>query len=214
MENNEQTAAPVAATPSAEFFKELAAAQAEFASVIKNKVNPAFKSKYADLQAIFDSCRPALNRHGFFLFQKVTSDATSVSVETCLAHASGETLSSGILSVPYGAAGNRGANPAQAFGSARTYACRYSVSSFLCIAADDDDDGNGVAARQAPAPVQEYRLSQDQVNAAKNAAKDGMDAYKSFFAAQPNDVKLALTKSGYHHDCKIIAENADKGAAQ
>ena len=31
----------------------LAAAQSEFKTVVKNQTNPAFKSKYADLQAIF-----------------------------------------------------------------------------------------------------------------------------------------------------------------
>ncbi len=206
MENETITTAP-----NADFYKALAAAQAEFAPVIKNRVNPAFHSKYADLQAIFDSCRPALNRHGFFLYQKVTSDANSVSVETCLSHESGQTLSSGLLTVPYSTTGNRGANPAQAFGSARTYACRYSISSFLCIAADDDDDGNGVAAKQAPAPApQPVKLTQAQIDAAKEAARCGMEAYKTFYAAQPNAVKLALSKSGYHQDCKVIADQADK----
>jgi hypothetical protein len=196
-------------TPSAEFFKELAAAQSEFGTVRKNRTNPATHSEYADLQSVFDAVKPALNKHGFFIYQRVTTNADSVSAETFLAHASGQTLSSGPFTVPSAGLMNRGTNAAQAIGSARTYACRYSVVSFLCLTADDDDDGNAANAK----PQSEFVLTQDMVDAAKRVAAGGVAAYKAYYEAQSTELKTALSKSGWHRDCYNIAKKADAGAA-
>ena len=114
-------------------FDALAAAQSEFGPVRKNaKAN---YGKYATLDEILAATRPALNRHGIFLCQKVEAADGGLTVETLLCH-KGETLTSGKLFMPITAV--KGGNAAQAMGSARTYACRYSLASFLGIAADDD----------------------------------------------------------------------------
>jgi hypothetical protein len=42
----------------------LAAAQLEFGAVTKGSVNPAFKSRYADLSDVVEAVAPALSRHG------------------------------------------------------------------------------------------------------------------------------------------------------
>lgn len=135
--------------------KALAAAQAEFDTPQKNCVNPAFRSRYADIAAILAAVRPALNKHGLALVQQVDSTPDGVSVSTHLYHVDGGKLSSGVITIPL----DRSRNAAQALGSARTYACRYSLASFLGISAEDDDDGNSAdgsteeerkAQRQAP----------------------------------------------------------------
>lgn len=135
------TAAPGAAI--VPLYAALAQAQAEFATIPKNKTNPAFHSKYADLEAILQTVRPVLNRHGIFLYQTTQSDGAFVTVETVLVHASGAELRSGPLTVPVAG------RTAQAVGSAITYGKRYSLSGFLGVSADDDDDGN--AASEQPA---------------------------------------------------------------
>ena len=191
-----------ATTTQGNLFKALAAAQAEFQTPQKNCVNPAFKSRYADLQSCLAAVKPALNRHGIFLCQRICSDAASVTVETVVTHESGETLSSGALTVPYVA--TKG-NPAQALGSARTYACRYSLCSFLGIAADDDDDGNAAGTQQRPqSPA--FVLTQDMVDAAKVEAAKGKAAYKAFFMAQSREFKLALKEQGWHDRLIQMAE--------
>ena len=176
-------------------YKALAKAQAEFGPVVKNR--KANYGMYADLGAILDVVRPALNRNGVFLSQKVTSQEDGVVVETILGHESGETLSSGPLFMPVGDV--RGSK-AQAFGSARTYACRYSLSAFLGIAADDDDDGQsaGMSAPQPQAKPSAPAISPDLLQGAEDAVKEGADAYKAFFGRLGNDARQALTKSGYH----------------
>lgn len=132
----------------AKLFAALAKAQAAFKTVQKNK--QANYGKYADLTSILEAVRPALNANGIFLYQDVRSVQGGVTVRTILAHESGQSLESSELFMPSGANGK--INAAQAFGSARTYACRYSLSSFLGIAADDDDDGNASGAPGQPTP--------------------------------------------------------------
>lgn len=190
----------------------LAAAQSEFTTVIKNKTNPAFKSRYADLQSIIDAVRPALNKHGLFLTQKVTTENGMLSVETVLVHESGESISSGALTVE--TAGGAGPKGVQALGSAMTYARRYSLSAFLGITAEDDDDGNaavGDTSRKQDAQRKpEFVLTQDMVDEAKKVAAGGVEAYKAYYVNKPEAFKKAMAESGWHRACYAIAQEADK----
>lgn len=148
------TVAPVAqetAAP-ARLYAALAKAQAGFGKIVKNRVNPAFHSHYADLQAIIDATRPALNAAGIYCYQDIENTGDDVTVHTILLHSSGETLTGGRITIKLGA----GSNPAQRMGSALTYARRYSLSAVLGVSADDDDDGNAVAdatSKSASKPV-------------------------------------------------------------
>lgn len=182
----------------------LAAAQAEFKPIAKNCVNPAFGSKYADLQSILDGTRPVLNRHGLYLFQRVMSSKDGVSVETCVTHTSGGTLSSGVLFIPVISP----KNPAQAFGSAETYARRYSLSAFLGVCDDEDDDGNR-AEIDEQTKMQE-RLASALVDVATEAAHRGTAAYKDFYSSLTPTARKALTAAGIHGELKVVAESVDE----
>jgi hypothetical protein len=130
----------------------LAKAQAVMEGASKDKTNPAFKSRYADLASVWDACRGPLTSNGLAVVQLVTSaDKTSVTVETRLLHEGGESLSS-TLTLPVEKA------TAQGVGSAITYARRYGLSAMVGVAPDDDDDGNG-----ASKPARPY--TQPQVSA-------------------------------------------------
>lgn len=129
-----------------EIYKSLIKAQSEFPKIQKNCVNPMFKSRYADLETILAAVRPVLNKYGIYLRQIVTNSDNAICVETILSHESGEEISSGVLSVPVNMGKGIGA---QAVGSAITYGKRYSLSAFLGISADDDDDGNEAQIRPA-----------------------------------------------------------------
>ena len=199
----EKTTTPA---PAENIYAALAAAQAEFKPIAKNCVNPAFKSKYADLQSILDATRPALNRHGLFLFQRVMSSKDGVSVETCVTHSSGGTMSSGVLFIPVISP----KNPAQAFGSAETYARRYSLSAFLGVNADEDDDGNR-AEMDEQTKLQES-LASALVDVATEAAHRGMTAYKDFYAMLTPTARKALNAAGIHAELKVVAESVDEKA--
>jgi len=143
--------------------KEIAAAlvkaQAAFGPALKTSQNPHFKSKYADLASCVEAVAQALNENGLAFMQRVIPCASGVTVETVFIHTSGETLSSGPLQVPVQK------NDAQGYGSALTYARRYSLMC-ACGLAPEDDDGNAAVAptaapKQSPAPTQAKPASKD-----------------------------------------------------
>jgi hypothetical protein len=110
-------------------------AQKEFGPALKSSTNPHFKSKYADLSACVEAVIDALNNNGIGMMQKLYENATGVSVETIFLHESGETLECGVLHVP------ASKQDPQGYGSALTYARRYSLMA-ACGIAPEDDDGN------------------------------------------------------------------------
>ncbi len=116
-------------------------AQKEFGPAIKSATNPFFKNKYADLATCIDAVIDALNNNGFALMQKTHECANGVTVETILMHESGEQISGGTLHVP------ACKQDPQAYGSALTYARRYSLSA-ACGIAPEDDDGNAASRNQ------------------------------------------------------------------
>ena len=170
-------------TEHASIFEALAAAQAEFKAPNKNK--EAAYGMYADLAEILAAVRPALNAHGIYLFQKVTSDGVNVSVETVLGYKTGEVLSSGVLTMPVVRPGYSSSS-AQGIGATRTYACRYSLSTFLGIAADDDNDGNDLDdGKQKSQPKGRSNQKTAQKAPAKPAASPAPQAAPAKPAASP-----------------------------
>lgn len=110
-------------------------AKKEFSPALKDKTNPAFRSKYADLGACLEAVNDALLENGIALVQRTFEDATGVTVETVFVHESGEVMESGKLHVP------ASKQDPQGYGSALTYARRYSLMT-ACGIAPEDDDGN------------------------------------------------------------------------
>ena len=118
-----------------ELCKAMAEAFPEIEGAIKDKTNPHYGSKYADLGNVIDAIKPALAKRGLWFIQTMHPTPGAASVETIIMHTSGESMSCGIISVPVTK------NDAQGFGSALTYARRYSLSAAFGVA-PEDDDGN------------------------------------------------------------------------
>ena len=108
----------------------LAKAQGMMENAVMNRVNPHFKSKYADLAAIFDAARKPLSANGLAIVQTIGDGV----LHTRLLHTSGQWIAS---EHPLPMSGRP-----QEIGSALTYARRYSLSALIGIAADEDDDAN------------------------------------------------------------------------
>jgi hypothetical protein len=126
-------------------------AKRAFGPALKDKNNPHFKSKYADLGACIEAVEPALLDNGIAFIQETFEDASGVTVETVFLHESGEERRCGKLHVP------AAKNDPQGFGSALTYARRYSLMA-ACGIAPEDDDGN--AATKAKAQDEARRAAQ------------------------------------------------------
>jgi hypothetical protein len=119
--------------------KALSAAQGEVEGAVKGRKNDHFRSKYADLAAVWDACREALTKHGLAVVQSPGPCADGrMEMTTMLAHASGEWMR-GTLTIPLGKADAHG------YGSAVTYSRRFALAAFVGVA-PEDDDGNAAAA--------------------------------------------------------------------
>lgn len=130
----------------------LASAQKNFATIQKNREVTVrsdrgdYKFKYATLDGILSATVPALAEQGLALVQVIVHDDNGQpGLETTLYHSSGEWLRS---ITPMFLSGRRTKDgrdlpPSnQELGSAQSYARRYGISALLCVAADEDDDGN------------------------------------------------------------------------
>jgi hypothetical protein len=124
--------------------KALAAAQREIGVAVKDATNPHFRSKYADLQAIDEACRPALTKHNIAIVQAPGYCDGVVSLTTRLMHAdSGEWIQSTLHIPP-------SKHDAQGIVSATTYARRCALAAMAAVPAGVDDDGETAVGRGAP----------------------------------------------------------------
>lgn len=134
--------------------KNISGAMAKFQEYLsapkKNKDNPFFKSKYAGLDDDISAIKEVQVAHpelGISYTQDAsTSDAGLPQVKTTIHHISGESLTFGPLALPVGK------KDAQGYGSALTYARRYSLEAAFGIASEDDDGNGAVQGPQVHTP--------------------------------------------------------------
>lgn len=134
--------------------KALVAVQGSVEGAVKGKVNPAFKSKYADLSSVWEACREPLVANGLSVVQFPGEMVDNrMTLTTQLNHESGEWMRC-TLSIPLTKA------DAQGYGSAVTYARRYALAAVVGVC-PEDDDGNA-AAKFAPSPMNADRITEKQ----------------------------------------------------
>lgn len=121
----------------------LAKAQGMMSHASKDAQNPHFKSRYADLAAVWSAVREPLSVNGLSVVQTVAQGDGTVGVRSLLLHASGEWVCS-VLEMPVAQ------KTPQGYGSALTYARRYALAALVGIAQDDDD---AEAATRPSAPI-------------------------------------------------------------
>jgi hypothetical protein len=117
----------------------LIAFQSELPAIAKDKDNPYFKSKYADLATISEAIKSPLAANKLAYTQHFEQqESQTVCVTTVLLHESGEWLANS-CKLPVNKA------DAQGYGSAITYARRYGLSALLGLVSEDDEDGNAAS---------------------------------------------------------------------
>jgi hypothetical protein len=144
-------------------------AQKEFGPALKSAINPAFQrngkgGRYADLAACVEAVIDALNNNGIALTQRLSPCDNGVIIETVFIHESGEVMTSGQLHVP------AAKQDPQGYGSALTYARRYSLMA-ACGIAPEDDDGNAASGKPTPpaAPVPDITDHLSAIEASANS---------------------------------------------
>lgn len=180
----------------------LAKAQAKFDNARKSATNPHLKSKYADLASVREAVSKPLAEQGIAVVQTMEPHgAAGVCVVTTMMHSSGEWIRGRcFLPVP------EGKNPAQAFGSALTYARRYSLAAICGIAADEDDDGASVAPT-TKAPSSSPQPVDDGVQKARKAIAEAKTV------AELEAVGVRLNKSSKDVRDAVMGDFAEKLAA-
>ena len=181
----------------------LAKAQGSMRGAIKDSANPFFKSKYADLSSVVEAIREAFAANQLSYVQRVEpSEKDEVRVGTVILHSSGEWLDCGFLALPVSK------HDAQGYGSALTYARRYSLSAAVGVAPEDDDGNAAVKAapvKAAPDPAGKKKLESCA------SLSSLQDAWTTLSASQ------RLTLADIKETCKariLIAEReAQKEAA-
>ena len=117
----------------------LAAAQAEFPEITKDRTAPvrsekgAYTYHYADLASILAAIRPVLAKHGIATVQRMRCHDGGLVLLTELLFGEERLVSEMPLPAEL-------RNP-QAFGSLLTYGKRYALASLVGVAAEEDDDG-------------------------------------------------------------------------
>lgn len=131
-----------------ELAEALAKAQGEIQGATKDTDNPFFKSKYADLAAVWDACRSPLSKNGLSVVQQPRAFESQLRLVTRLMHSSGQWIEDEGFPLLLTK------QDMQGLGSATTYARRYGLMAAVGIAPEEDDgnaasktDGSGKGAK-------------------------------------------------------------------
>ena len=123
----------------------LSIVQGKLSHAKKDSANPFFKSKYADLESVWDACRSLLAENGLCVMQFPGEFLEGcMSLNTILAHSSGEYIKQ-TMEVPVTKLDPQGA------GSALTYMRRYALAAVVGVVQADDDANAAVVSKSSSA---------------------------------------------------------------
>ena len=117
----------------------LVKAQSEIKAAKKDSFNPFYKSNYAGLGSVWEACKDALSKNGFSIIQTGAWRDGHFFLTTTLLHSSGQSVSGDYLI-------KTAKEDSQAYGSAWTYARRFSLAAIIGVINDEDDDGAATTA--------------------------------------------------------------------
>jgi len=130
--------------------------------------------------------KPAFGKHGLAFIQVCHDSENAVKVETLIVHSSGEQISAGCVSVPI----NK--HDAQGYGSALTYARRYSLAAAAGVGAEDDD-GNA-AVKAAPQKVVPPKVEPEPAGKATLMAAKSAEELAAAWKSLHPDSRATLVK--------------------
>jgi hypothetical protein len=176
----------------------LAKAQGEVKNPSFNRVNPHFKSKYADLGEVLGVVRPALSKNGISIMQMTDVTDTGIVLHTRLTHESGQWIEGVYPVSPMGTH--------QQMGASLTYAKRQALSAIVGVAGEDDTDGEdtkdvdtkGVKPKAAPPKKEMVKLSGEDSAKMLHQMADELENCKTkqdlqAWATKWRDIKIQLT---------------------
>lgn len=187
----------------------LAKTQAEIEGAIKHSNNPHFESKYADLSSVWEAFQKVGPANGLSVVQIpgiYDANAKTMGMHIRLLHSSGQWIG-GEMSVPLSKV------DAQGYGSACTYARRYSLAAIVGICPEDDDGNAASQPTRGPQPVSDIPISREQLDELINELElVGADP-KAFCAYLKVPALAALPAAQFDRAMAALAAKAKKEAA-
>ena len=173
----------------------LVKAQQEIDHVVQDAKNPFFKSNYASLKEVFDSVKKPMNENGIYIQQESHDCDTGACVETIF-YGHGGKMSAGKVTIP------AAKHDPQAYGSALTYAKRYSLLMACGVATKaEDDDAEAAMQRNKPVAVNLDRKYVLKTNGVATNSYDGTNQYL-------NALRDLMTSKDDEQRMQIFAENS------
>jgi len=159
--------------------------QGQLQGAEKGANNPFHRSKYANLESVWDACRNHLAQNELAVIQAPSFKDGRMCLETTLIHSSGEWFRSELSLRPKD-------DTPQSIGSTITYAKRYSLMAMVGIADTDDDDGNAGSFGRKPSKKVEMNE-----NSVFNNANEAMSQWleKAFSKLEITDRSMRVTLS-------------------
>jgi hypothetical protein len=183
----------------------LAKAQGTMGGALKDSANPFFKSRYADLESVWNACRRALAENGLSVVQSASATDSGIAVTTMMLHSSGQWMRDTLPLHP------KDMSP-QGIGSAITYGRRYALAAMAGVY-QTDDDGEAAHGRQTQAEEPSDEAARLLASNFKVALESGIDgrvfdvhkdangdqelysaAWKHLSAAQRREIKAAIER--------------------
>lgn len=190
----------------------IAKAQLEMKNPKWDSTNPHFKNQYASLAAVRDAVVPVFAKYGVAIMQDVTTENGLVKCTTHLMHSSGQSTVFGPLTLPVSKA------DAQGYGSAITYARRYSLQAVANVVGDSDDDGNAAVDRTQERAANAQRAVVPKSEPAKKATKKAqLKAALEAWSVPSDEIHAAVLSIREHLEKSGVAkigEAGDKGFSE
>ena len=202
-----------------EFFKALSAFQAELKPIKKSKVvynkDGTIRYSYATFDDIIEAIQPLLEKHGLSYRFETEFEGKSVNVKCIITHLLGhQEITSFKTVVEYSGR----MLPIQEWGSALTYAKRYSLSLALGLATEEDTDAivdglpeettsqNLPELHERREPISEYRGEGETQPEAPGKAKKANATSDTISDAQKGYISMMIQKKGWKFEdaMKII----------
>ena len=148
-----------------EYIKALVAVQSKLKPAKKDKENPFYKSSYATLVSVHESCSKELTDNGFAVTQGGVHDQGKNYLRTVLHHEGG-------YSEAYDFPLIEDLSNPQKMGSAVTYARRYALAAIVGVIVDEDDDGQAasspVKSEKSGSAIAARKLSDEKLQTTPN----------------------------------------------
>lgn len=168
-----------------ELAKALCLVQAEMDGAVKNKSNPIYNSKFADLESCINASRPYLTKHGLSVVQSMEPYDPGVIIVTYLIHTSGQFISSRLAMIP-NKPGPHG------IGTCISYGRRYSYASIIGLY-QEDHDGNKADNTKKVSEKASAHVDSDQSGDEKNIDTSSPDPIEYGHLA----FKKAINENGW-----------------